>query len=857
VAGLVSLDDADGESAALVGNKAANLAALRRSGFEVPPGVVVPAGAFGGVSDNLPEAVRATLRSVPDLLGSGPWAVRSSSTAEDSDQASFAGQFESFLNVETDRLAEAVLRCWQSTLSERVKTYAGGGGYGLMAVLIQPMIPAEAAGVAVTIDPVSGAHRTVIEAIDGLGERLVSGTADPERWIVASSGMIDPPHRQKVLTTEQARMIGDLARRVEEHQGRPQDIEWAIADGTLWLLQARPITTLPKSPPELVPIPIEAPAGYWERDDFHEPVPQSPFGRVLLLEQVIKNFPAAFAEFGILVERIEPAFIGGWTYSRVVPVGAPPASRGSSSPNPPPTWMLKMLMRLHPAIRRRVRAARRAIDSDLPATVVRRWTGEWRPLHEEETARGLALDPGALSDEDLASELDRRIGMIGHPAHVMVAIAYWILIYDLAETCRMLLGWDTAKTLTLMEGLSTKSTQPTRQLADLARLARNRPAVRELLAEIDETTTERLAEVDPDFARAFSSYVEANGHRVLSYNVMTPTLAETPHLLLRLVAHQLEIAFSPDQAAEEARQRRNEVADEAQRLLAAHTEAERERFARVLARAREAYPVLEDRVWWTTLVQSALLRYQAMEIGRRLVDRGQLVAAEDVFFLETADARSALFDGTDRREIARRAEGQRAWAMTQPGPHSYGQPPAGEPPFDLLPHPARLVNHAMMWGLAQLFGERKSAGEDTIVSGTAASSGRYTGTVRVVMGEHEFGKIRPGDVVVCPVTSPAWSVVFPSMGALVADMGGILSHPAIIAREHRIPAVVGTSNATDILSDNQVVTVDGDMGTVTPADVPAAADWSSPEQATDSAARGLVGTIEGEPEETPKSEKRL
>jgi len=90
------------------------------------------------------------------------------------------------------------------------------------------------------------------------------------------------------------------------------------------------------------------------------------------------------------------------------------------------------------------------------------------------------------------------------------------------------------------------------------------------------------------------------------------------------------------------------------------------------------------------------------------------------------------------------------------------------------------------------------------------------------MGEHEFSKIRPGDVVVCPVTSPAWSVVFPSTGALVADMGGILSHPAIIARDHRIPAVVGTGDATGMLSDNQVVTVDGDLGTVTPADIPAA-----------------------------------
>jgi pyruvate,water dikinase len=280
------------------------------------------------------------------------------------------------------------------------------------------------------------------------------------------------------------------------------------------------------------------------------------------------------------------------------------------------------------------------------------------------------------------------------------------------------------------------------------------------------------------------------------------------------------------------------MADEARRLLSSHPEADRERFERVLARAREAYPVFEDRVWWTTFVQTALLRYVAIEIGRRLSDRRQLATVEEVFFLETGDARSALLDGKDRREATRLAKGQRAWAIAHPGPHSYGQPPQGEPPFDLLPDPARLVNHAMMWGMAQLFGEhRPPASDDSIVSGTPASSGRYTGAVRVVMGEHEFTKIQPGDVVVCPVTSPTWSVVFPSMGALVTDMGGILSHPAIIAREHRIPAVVGAGNSTDVLRDGQVVTVDGDSGTVTPADMPAVANSGSSRRVSDHTAR--------------------
>jgi pyruvate,water dikinase len=821
-AGLISLDDPACEAPERAGNKAATLAALRRAGFDVPAGMVVSADALSGVDHELPAAVRAELLEVPDLLGPGPWAVRSSSRAEDSQLASFAGQFETVLNVDLGSLADAVLRCWRSRLTDRVRAYGGDRGLGSMAVLIQPMIAAEAAGVAFTADPVSGRHRTVIEAVDGLGDRLVSGAATPERWTVEEDGSITAPSTATTLDPAQARAIGDLAGRVGEHLGRPQDIEWAIGGGSLWLLQARPITTLPTAP-ELIPIPIEVPPGVWTRDTFHEPVPISPFGKVMLTEQILKVLPAVFAEFGILIDRAEAAFIGGWMYSRLVPAGAPPAGRGAGEgpPSAPPRWLLAILMRLHPAIRRRTRAAQQAIASDLPYIVIRRWFDEWRPAIQGDTQRALAVDLNSISDQELAAQLDHRIEVVGQPEHAMVGIAYFLLVYELAEACRELLGWDTARMLTLLEGLSTTSTEPARQLAHLAQLAHAKPAIRELLARIDETTPAELADLDAEFARAFSDYVEANGHRAIRFDVVDPNLAEMPHLLLRLVADQLEVQFSPDHVAEEARRRRSEAADEARSRLASHPAADQERFERTLTRAREAYPTAEDKTWHTQAVETALLRYLGLEIGRRLVERSQLPTIDDVFFLEAEDARSALFDGDDRSETARMARGKRAWAIANPGPLMFGEPPSGEPPFDLLPPAARFVNQAAMWGFAQFFG---SAGEqehkEGVVAGTPASPGLYTGTVRVVMGEHQFAKIRPGDVVVCPVTSPVWSVVFPTMGALVTDSGGILSHPAIIAREHGIPAVVGTGNATDVLTDGQRVTVDGSRGLVELTDGP-------------------------------------
>jgi pyruvate,water dikinase len=481
-------------------------------------------------------------------------------------------------------------------------------------------------------------------------------------------------------------------------------------------------------------------------------------------------------------------------------------------------------MRLHPAIRRRTRAARQALESDLAATVIRRWFDEWRPQYQEDARRALAVDLSSISDQELATELDHRIEVVGQPDHAMVGIAYSLLMYELAEVCRELLGWDTARVLTLLEGLSTTSTEPARHVAALAALARDRPALRKLLAEVDETTPARLAAVDDAFARAFAGYVEATGHRALRFDVVDPTLAEVPHVLLRLVADQLDAPFSPDTVAEEARRRRSEAADEARSRLASRSPGDRQRFERALARARETYPAAEDKTWHTQAVETALLRYLGLEIGRRLVERGQLAATDDVFFLEVRDARAALSDGADRSETARVARARRAWAIAHPGPMSIGAPPPGAPPFELLPPAARFVNEAAMWGFAQFFGSPVEATGGAVV-GTPASPGRYTGTARVVLGEHEFARIRPGDVVICPVTSPAWSVVFPSMGALVTDSGGILSHPAIIAREHGIPAVVGTGNGTAVLRDGQRVTVDGSAGRVEPTrtDAPAAA----------------------------------
>jgi rifampicin phosphotransferase len=189
------------------------------------------------------------------------------------------------------------------------------------------------------------------------------------------------------------------------------------------------------------------------------------------------------------------------------------------------------------------------------------------------------------------------------------------------------------------------------------------------------------------------------------------------------------------------------------------------------------------------------------------------------------EQRAALLSGESRVDLVRRRRGERAWVEAHPGPGSYGEEPASDFPTSVLPAEERFAMEALQWImldriLAPAESNRVQAADDRII-GIAAARGTYTGPVRVVRDESEFDKVMPGDVLVCPITSPVWSVLFPSIGALITDTGGILSHAAIIAREYRLPAVVGTGNATRLLVDGQVVTVDGGLGVIevgSPAD---------------------------------------
>lgn len=821
---LISLVDEESLQTDLVGGKAAGLAALATAGFDVPEGLVLTTRAF---EDTLgpaphesipadipfPSSIEEALLKVAAHFGDSTLAVRSSGVAEDLDDASFAGQYETVLGVQgAAALADAVSRCWASAFSPQVQKYRHKRGIGLrpMAVLIQRQIDPIAAGVVFTADPTTGDRNTIIiNAVEGLADRLVSGEATAEEWRVT-----DQPTRtsgsEAVLTEDQAWQVADLADRVAEEVGTPQDVEWAIDDSRVWLLQSRPITALPDAPVEPVPIPVDIPEGYWERDVSHFPDPVSPLGRSIAYPIMNHAIPIFLEEFGMLADRIILTDIGGWHYLRTVPFGG-------KDRKPPPMWLAKVMARLHPAMRKRIQAAVNAVRTDKGGRFIDRWYQEWMPALAKRGAELRDVDLSAVSDPELRGHFEATVDLIddGVHIHTLVIAAQMVGVYGLIDVARDLLGWEPAQVMELLRGLSKRSTEPARRLAELAQMAAEQPRVKALLDDIERDTVERLNGVDPEFAARFEAYRREFGVVTLTRDVKDPTMGERPELILRLISNQIATDFDPSDTSQGNEHHRTQTLEAARRDLADLPDADRQRFEDALGRAERAYPIREDNVFFTLFVPEGLIRLAALEIGQRMASRGQIGDTSDVFFLEHDEMVDAFTSGQDQHSFVERRKGELAWVLQHPGPPTYGQSPGEPPSLEFLPPEARYTMEAMLCFIDLVIDTGDAEPNDeSHLTGIAASAGTYTGTVRVIEGEHQFDKLKPGDVLVCPITSPTWSVLFPSVGALVTDSGGILNHPAIIAREYRIPAVVATGNATELLTDGQRVKVDGTTGTV-------------------------------------------
>ncbi len=863
------------DDVALAGGKGANLGELSHAGLPVPPGFVVTTGAYdafveaAGLKDEIvglasraddpaefeaaegkiralfargeiPDDMAAEIRTAYDRLANvngQAVAVRSSATAEDLRGASFAGQQETYLNVrDAGALLEAVRACWASLWTARAMAYRERQNIEpasvSLAVVVQRMVPAEAAGIMFTADPVGGGRdRVVISAVWGLGEAVVGGQVTPDTLVVdRASGRVnsretadkevmtvytgdgtgerlvpEARRRQPVLDDEAATELARLGAWIEELYGSPQDIEWALADGEFFILQARPITNLPFPPLEDVRWEPPYPGSAWWRRQVVEnlPEPLSPlFDELYLREGLELSIDDIMAFFGMTYLSLEdfadrPFFttINGYAYSRAD---------------------YKFSWRVIPmTLRATVDEFRMLFGSKTLAY----WREQALPAYLTTIERWKASEPAITPDERL---LD------GVRELALADARYWFacaLMIARAKVTDALLGRFlamAARGLTsgmFLRGFPSPTVDAETELEGLAKQVR---ASDELLALVAATPAADLPEalrhtpVGRAWLDAFARYLDRYGHQVYNLDFVAPTQADDPlPVLLSLKAMAQRPGRDPRARQQSIVAERDTLVEETARSL----DPLRRRLFRVLLGWAQRFGPDREQALFYMGAGWPTLRQLALELGQRLVESSSMLAAEDIFFLETSEIGAAIAArtaGEASPELARLARERRELREARKRLHPPPVVPPGHKlrfgPFD-----------ASAWET-----QRHNQPVGAILQGFAVSPGQVSAPASVIHSPADFLQMEPGTVLVCPTTTPAWTPLFSQARGLVTDVGGILAHGSIVAREYGIPAVLGTGIATTRIRSGQTIRVDGDAGKVTLVDETGETDAEQP-----------------------------
>ncbi|MEO3886701.1 PEP/pyruvate-binding domain-containing protein [Nonomuraea sp. B5E05] len=789
---LIQLSQIDASMIDLVGGKAAGLGEMIKAGERVPDGFCVTVEAY--VTGDVPEA---ELVDAYERLGGGKVAVRSSATAEDLPQASFAGQQDTYLNVEGGQaLIDAVRRCWDSLHTERAVAYRANAGIedAAMAVVVQRMVDPERAGVLFTANPITGRrNQMVVDAAEGLGTAIVDGAVVPD-------------HHEFDDDAAQDGWLEDLRTaglRLREHFGSPQDIEWAVdRDGALWLLQSRPITTLFPAPPATGETRL-----YLEFGHIQGMLrPMTPMGVSMLKAGAAPWFEAA----GVKLDQRDPlprmVPIGGRLYFDLTDflrnkairkrLGASlevygPRVQGAvqrmmHDPRFAPRPGLPFNMRT--VIKATALITPRAV-AGLVSALARPEAARARAHRGVERIRRLTVPPGKNTT---AAERLRWAAEDSHKAVMtldMQGIMWPLVAGIMAGTApaALLEGVATEEELdTVLGGMPYNvTTEMDLALWDLAVKAREHRGL------FGETPSDELAaryrEGDlPDIGMA--AFLEKYGMRAAAeIDVGTPRWAEDPAPLFSTIANYLRVD-DPDQAPD---RRFEQAAARAERMLttlarrARRRRPIRGRIATFLMRRSRELTGLREIGKFAWLIPLRAAREQLLLVGEELFER-----PDDIMFLDLVEARQAV-RGADLRPViaARRAEYERELRRpTVPG--------------------ALLSDGTDVEALAP-----QGPVEDGVLTGMAGAAGRATGRARVIRDPAD-AHIEPGEILVAPTTDPGWTPLFLTTAGLVTETGSPVAHGPTVAREYGIPAVICVRNATHEIRTGQLITIDGAAGTV-------------------------------------------
>ena len=860
-----------------VGGKGANLGELMSAGFAVPPGFCVTTRAYdefvapaidevdqvlAGVArddhQGLSAAatkVRAVLADLPmpppveraiteawRALGSEqPVAVRSSATAEDLPTASFAGQQDTFLNVMgIDDLIEKVQACWISLFTDRAVLYRVNQGVDhtsvSLSVIVQQMVPSSVSGILFTADPVSGNREIVsIDAGFGLGEALVSGvvTADlfqvdkrtqriVERRIAPKRLAIEPlpgggTHRieldassnlKPTLTDRWVRRLADVGVRIERHFGAPQDIEWAIADDQLFIVQSRPITTL-------FPVPQLSGSdpglhAYISVSHFQVMTDPMPPLAISVLRTIMP-----FDHPGGAIESRTITHAGGRLYLDVTP-----ALRS------------RILRRMLP---RALSIADERFSVALAQLVSRPGVWDGRPIRLRRTApvlvpilrralrtlfrgetEGASKEALQIIEHEVAATRSRLSGpetvegrlavLLETMRHAFEPITRWAPAAMAGVLASRLVGLvvdDSDDLNAAQRGLTGNvATDMNLEVGDLADTARRFPELVEVLERTEMGGAERLVEArsmpgGERFLSEWNAFLDRYGARGPSeIDLSKPRWVEDPTSLLQMVLNNLTHVESGSHRRHFDELHRDGTA--AARRLAEEASSGslgwiKGRVVRRLLRvSRDLSPMREHHKYFVIRLL-ADMKPILLEAGEDLESRGDLEAASDVWFLTMPELIAHYgIEGRPDHDLRSRVDERKQ---------------AHRHHADL--NPPRVMTSDGEIPVAQL---DVDAPPNAFV-GSAVSAGVVEGTARVIT-DPSSQQLKPGEILIAPFTDPGWTPLFVNAAGLVTEVGGLMTHGSVVAREYGIPAVVGVDGATTRMSTGQRVRVNGDAGYV-------------------------------------------
>ncbi len=889
-----------------VGGKGLNLIKLARAGFPIPNAFLIPTECYREflhqnqldslIQDSLrdldftaPAALSAAeaeirtqfergalspgIRSALEIawrwLGAHPVAVRSSATAEDLPEMSFAGQQDTYLNIIGDEaLREAVVKCWSSLWTARAIAYRARNGIPqqdvALCVIVQNMVPADAAGVMFTANPLTGSRtETAIDATLGLGEALVGGHVEPDHYVVAHPPKAQITHKvlgSKSLTitgnpeggviTQEADSaasqavpdetilkLADMGRRVAELYDVPQDIEWAYRHATagregggLYLLQSRPITSLYPLPQGMTPEPLKFMFGFQAVQGVIEPY--TPLGqdlmklmlcggaRVFKLEptlQTQKTFHVAAERLFIDVTPILRSRQGHKVFPKVIQAIDPGVAQAAAElvkdPRFAPTphrpslstiWRVGgfvlffagQVIRLLRHPERRKAETLQALDEKVAQTMARRERGGdlWEDFSRN---MGLLYEATTIFPDFVIP--------IGIPSVVAGMMPFFGILERFSRQVAGATGDERFKTihLEIARGMPDNvTTEMDLVLWRLAQTLRSDPVSAQTFAG---ASAEALAAAYlngglPSAAQeAIADFMQQFGARGLGeVDIGRQRWGEDPTPIMQILVSYLAMddpSQAPDVVFERGAQAAVKAAtlleDEVRKLPAGRVKARLVRFAvsryRALGGMREAPKFFAIRML-------NIIRQGLLESGRDFVEAGLLEQLDDLFFLripeldEIAGNKNLPAD-IHRRIAERRARHEREMLRKQ--------------------IPRVLLSD----GTAFYAGVAAPAGDGGAIVGDPVSPGVVEGVVRVIFNPHET-QLQPGEILVCPGTDPAWTPLFLAAGGLVMEVGGMMTHGSVVAREYGIPAVVGVHQATERLQTGQRIRLNGSDGRI-------------------------------------------